>query len=606
MGPIPFLGIDFGTSKSSMAWYDPRIGRAQIILNREGQLETPSVVYIGPGENNILVGEPAELKLKQRKVDQRRFVLSIKRDLLKAAPKILPEGVYTPVQIASFILRKLREDAEQRVFNGQAVTHVVITHPAKFGTNQKDKIRDAALLAGFREVQLLSEPEAAALAYGYAGSEIGKSLLVYDFGGGTFDVAVLERTFDGSFGKTVARDGLERCGGDDLDLAIYLYCEEIARQEKRRSISLTEEPHLRFLRLCRECKHNLTSQPDYIFSDFLDSQNGQELFEYTFERSTFEDLALVQDIVGKTVAMTQEVIHEAAKSNCQVETVVLIGGSSQVPLVKNRLTTALSIQPHEWEHQYTAVSLGAAYHAQQLWGTPPPPSKQEEYRKDVKSVPDTQTLTQAQVDWLNTRASQLRLTSEEATAIEREIMGASKEEIWQHQLNREAYRKAVRGAWSNRTLTQARVDELNAQAFQLLLSSYEAATVECEIMGAAKEEILQGQKPKPPKKPEFTPQMRRVRKTRRICALCVWVGLATALLAWAIGSSQPSAAVVVSFIFILGLVLLVIGWVIALVNTTRIARWGWFVSILLFGLLVVPLLIYTFVGPLKPPVQPIP
>jgi Hsp70 protein len=428
---VPFIGIDFGTSKSSMAWYDPRFGRAEIILNAEGKQITPSVVYLGPTESETLVGDPAERKLGQEKVDQRRFVLSVKRDLMRASTKILDSKVYSPVKVTSLILAKLREDADKRHFK-QPVDRVVITHPASFNTLQQDKIKEAAILAGFSQVELLPEPVAAALTYAYTGLKVGQYIMVYDFGGGTFDVAVLQRISDGTFRRALASRGLPKCGGDDLDRAVYKYCEEIVQREKKRQISLTDEYDLRFLRLCRECKENLTSQRDYTFSNYLPSNNGPVLFEHTLDRSTFE--SRVRDYISQTITLTQEVMQEANGKGCQVNTVVLIGGSSRVPLVWHSLVGSLSVKPDEWQYQDIAVALGAAYHAQELWGTESssgvhPSEPEEEYRAAVKDAWANNTLSKTKVNDLAAKAQTLGLSGDKAAGIEREIMGGTKEEL---------------------------------------------------------------------------------------------------------------------------------------------------------------------------------
>src|SRR6266516_2144854 len=405
---VPFIGIDFGTSKSSTAWYDHRIGRADIILNAEGKQITPSVVYLGPTESETLVGDPAERKLGQEKADQRRFVFSVKRDLIRAPTKILDGKVYSPVKVTSLILAKLREDADKQHFK-QPVDRAVIAHPASFNTLQQDKIKEAAILAGFSQVELLPEPVAAALTYAYTGLKVGQYIMVYDFGGGTFDVAVLQRISDGTFRRALASRGLPKCGGDDLDRAVYKYCEEIVQREKKRQISLTDEYDLRFLRLCRESKENLTSQRDYTFSNYLPSNNGPVLFEHMLDRSTFE--SRVRDYISQTVTLTQEVMQEANGKGCQVDTVVLIGGSSRVPLVWHSLVESLSVKPDEWQYQDIAVALGAAYHAQQLWGTKAssgvhPSEPEEEYRAAVKDEVTTKETRGMSDKTSNSRYSQ--------------------------------------------------------------------------------------------------------------------------------------------------------------------------------------------------------
>src|SRR5713226_3419838 len=160
----PFIGIDFGTTKSAMARFDREIGQADIILNYERKPTTPSLVYFDKNGGEVLVGDRAEDKLRQGKVEQRGFVMSVKRNLIIAAAKVAGDKLYRPVDVAAKILQKLREDAEKVQFH-QSVTRAVITYPASFDALLQDKIRQAAMLAGFTEIELLAEPVAAALAY---------------------------------------------------------------------------------------------------------------------------------------------------------------------------------------------------------------------------------------------------------------------------------------------------------------------------------------------------------------------------------------------------------------------------------------------------------
>lgn len=565
----PFIGIDFGTSKSSMAWYDNRIDRADMLYNAEGERITPSVVYLGPSEDQILVGEAAERKLKQVNAEQRRFVLSVKRDLIRGWTKVLDNKVYSPVKVASLILAKLREDAETHHFH-QPVQRAVITHPASFDAQQQDKIKEAATLAGFSEVELLSEPVAAALTYASTGLRVGNYVMVYDFGGGTFDVAVLERVSGSKFRRAATR-GRADCGGDDLDKSVYAYCEEIVRREmQRQSISLNEEYDLRFLRLCRECKENLTTQPDYTFSYLFPSSNGRP-FEHMLTRPTFE--GGIKAYIDRTVALTQEVLQEAQSKNYKVETIVLVGGSSRVPLVHRSLSSAMSVESEAWQYQDVAVAMGAAYHAQQLWGTkssslhngaagltgplggdqapplpppPPPPPPTEEYRRAVKNAWATKTLTPAKVNALKTEASRLHLSGDQAAAIEREVMGNTKENIVAAKLHDDAkadYRKMVKNIQANQ-LTQPLVDTLAAKARTSGLNVHEAAAIEREFWYATKEEklsSLQPVVPPPPPPPPVDPPP--VSKPKKVWKFTVSKFLALCLIAIAvIGISQSTSS----------------------------------------------------------------
>ncbi len=361
----PVIGIDFGTSKSSMAWYDPRASRAEIIRNYEGREITPSVVYFDRDGGEILVGQLAENKLEEQRAEQRGFVVSVKRNLVTAPAKVIGGKVYKPVDVAAKILQKLKQDAEKLHFH-QCVSRAVITYPASFDIVQQDKIKQAAMLAGFSEVQLLPEPIAAALAYMNTGYKVGNHILVYDFGGGTFDVAVLSRISDGSFIISLEPEGLNSCGGDDLDRELYFHCEEIALQKLHRSISLIDDIDLRFLRQCRSRKENLSGSEMETFSSYLSGPDGPALFEHTVERHTFE--GRINKYIDHTVTLTKEVISKAYTNNYKVDTVVLIGGSSRIPLVLRSLSNALPVAPVEWQQRDFAVVLGAAYHAQRIWG----------------------------------------------------------------------------------------------------------------------------------------------------------------------------------------------------------------------------------------------
>ncbi len=182
----PTLGIDFGTTYSAMAWCDPKSGQAQILKNAEGEEKTPSAVYFGASE--VVVGKPA-LHMLEDAEESGRVVLSCKRFLRSDAVRALPGRRVTMVEAAAAILAKLKQDAEEWHFHGP-VRRAVVTCPAAFGERERERIERAARQAGFAEVTLLEEPVAAALAYARDGLQVGRYILVYDLGGGTFDLAV--------------------------------------------------------------------------------------------------------------------------------------------------------------------------------------------------------------------------------------------------------------------------------------------------------------------------------------------------------------------------------------------------------------------------------
>ena len=490
-----------------MAWYDPRTGDAEIILNAEGQPKTPSLVHFD--ENDTLVGEPVENLIQDVSTDRtrrdevfRRTIVSIKRNLLSPPRIALPGGRFVrPVDVSAEILKKLKRDAEDGHFH-EEIRRAVITCPAEFNVLQRQKIEEAGRLAGFSEVVLLEEPVAGALAYAQAGLDVGKHVLVYDLGGGTFDLAVLDNE-DESFHVAMEPKGMERCGGDDFDLALYHHCDEMARENLGRPISLTGTVDLSFLRACRRRKESLTFRERGRFSNYLVSNNGPVLFEYEVDRRTFE--GLIGEYIETTTRLTEEILKQAASAGQEVDTVVLIGGSVRVPLVVQTLRETLPVSPLGFNKRDVAVALGAAYYANILWGTDSPsrspetgtsipvtPPQIDQYRRAVEETFSDKKLGRVEVDRLNAFAGQLGLNREQTADVERQILGNSKEGLLFQQ-----YRQALEMVWVHEKLNGLEVEWLNALAGELGLNQHQISYAENEIMGDAKEAILerQGQGP---------------------------------------------------------------------------------------------------------------
>jgi actin-like ATPase involved in cell morphogenesis/chorismate mutase len=472
----PIIGIDFGTTNSKMAWYNSKTNQAEILRNAEGEEQTPSVVYFG--ESETLVGTPAEAMLENEQ-ERERVIISIKRELVTTPIIALPDRSVKPVAVAAEILHKLKRDAEELHFQ-QEVTHVVITCPASFRLLEQDKIREAAQSAGFDEVELLEEPVAAAIAYTQRGLKVGKNVLVYDLGGGTFDLAVLVCEENGSFRLALEPQGIKRCGGDDFDEALYNYCDAIAREKLGRAISRTEEKRdLNFLQECRKRKENLSKSERHMFNSLL---SGDIIFRHEITRATFE--SLISKIVEETVRKTKMLLEQASAERQAVETVVLIGGSSRVPLVRRLLEEGLPLKPLLWEKQDIAVALGASYRAYSLWK----PGNQ--YRKAVAVAWIDKKLDEIKIAQLTTLANDLGLTEDQAADIEREVMGETKEEIFSQQKAFEQYHLAVEVAWAERRLDEAKAEQLKALANRLGLTEDQAADIEREVMGETKEAIF--------------------------------------------------------------------------------------------------------------------
>jgi actin-like ATPase involved in cell morphogenesis len=423
------IGIDFSTTFSSMAWFNPKTGQAEVLKNAEGEEKTPSVVYFG--ERATLVGTPAEQMLEDEQ-ERRRVVVSVKRELVHAPTLALPGRRVKALEVAAEVLKKLKRDAEELHFH-EAVSRAVVTCPAAFDYLEREEIERAARRAGFEEVRLLEEPVAAALAYSREGLKVGRYVLVYDLGGGTFDLALL-REAGGGFELALEPKGLRRCGGDDFDEALYDYCEEEAQRQWGQALN-GEGRDLRFLRECRKRKESLSAHDQVLFSSLV---GEGRVFKHTLTREVFEEL--IGGRVETTVRLTGELVRTAKGQDYRVETVVLIGGSSRIPLVQRKLQEALPVEARKWRHQDVAVALGAAYFAQELWAPQPVSGprpedlgKREQYRAAVEMAWTDKSLNRAEVERLLALATALGLSREQAADIERQVMGDFKEAILDRQ-----------------------------------------------------------------------------------------------------------------------------------------------------------------------------
>ncbi len=363
MGEQPLLlGIDVGAARSRMAWINPATGQAEALKNSEGEDQTPSVVYYGA--TDTLVGSMAEAMLDDEQ-ERGRVVRSVKR-ALDASPLPVGDGRrVTPVAVAAAIIAKLKRDAEE-LYARRDITRAVVTYPAAFGAPERDRIAEATRAAGFKDVALLEAPAAAAQAYARAGLGVGNRVLVYDLGAGAFDLAVLTRESGDAFRRALPARGLARCGGDDFDRALYDYCDAQALQRLGRRFNLagTIEPHI--LHLCKVRKENLSVAAQATVNTLLAGPDGPVPFSQTVTRAAFE--GLIAEQVERTVRHTAAILKEAAEQGASVDTVVLIGGASRVPLVQRRLAETLPLQPLRWGQMDVAVALGAALHARTLWG----------------------------------------------------------------------------------------------------------------------------------------------------------------------------------------------------------------------------------------------
>ena len=426
----PFIGIDFGTTNSAMAWYNPKTGQAEIVRNAEGEEKTPSVVFFG--ERETLVGTPAERMLEE----QPEYVItSVKRHIAQSRRWAVPGRQVTPVEVATEIFKKLKQDAEQLQFHGH-VARTVVACPVSFDQDEKDKIQTAAMVAGFDEVVLLDEPIAAALAFAHAGLNVGHHVLVYDLGGGTFDLALLTKDENESAFRVALEPLGRRCGGDDFDRALYEAIENAVGQKWGKE----NKPGMIDLRILRECRQRKVDLSARERTRFRFQVPGMPPVKVVLKRKAFEKV--IRDIVEPTIGHTRSMLEAARIAGYEVDTLVLIGGSSRVPLVEKLLRQTLPIEPKRWQHQDVAVALGTAYHADLLWGYVPValPARnwtshaELQYKQAVNAAWADRQFDRSKLGLLIQLAKQLCLERSRAAEIEREIMGDIKEVILARQL----------------------------------------------------------------------------------------------------------------------------------------------------------------------------
>ena len=357
------IGIDFGTTYSTMCAMDGN-GKPVVLKDGDGNEKIPSLVFWGP-DGQVLVGQAAAYEFEnvsgiedeEKRFDAMgRFVRSVKRDFLPDRAIALPDGrTVTPLDCVAEILRYMRKEAKETWFHGP-VPSAVLTHPATFTEAQKSLLKEAAGKAGFTDVELLPEPVAAAVGYAATGAELGEGVLVYDLGGGTFDLAYLRRDAGGGFHFPVPPMGDARCGGDDLDRAIYDRAEADMERNGKRFADSPDEVSLPFLFNCRAAKEKLSRVTSTRLS-YVDYGRGIS-YRSELTREEFERLA--QPLLGRTFSMTGRMLDQLGSRGLDVDTVLLIGGSSQIPLVSSSLQDLLGIKPLETMHAETAVAMGAA------------------------------------------------------------------------------------------------------------------------------------------------------------------------------------------------------------------------------------------------------
>ena len=345
------IGIDLGTTNSCVAVLEG--GEPQIIANNEGMRTTPSVVaFTKDGER--IVGEPAK---RQAVTNAERTVTSIKTHMGTDYKVDIDGKGYTPQEISAIILQKLKADAEG--YLGQQVTEAVITVPAYFTDAQRQATKDAGRIAGLDVKRIINEPTAAALAYGMDKLDEEKKILVFDLGGGTFDVSILE-IGDGTF-EVLATAGNNRLGGDDFDKVIIDYLAD--EFKKAEGVDLRSDKEA-----AEKAKKELSStMSTNINLPFITATaEGPKHMNIDLSRAKFNELTA--DLVEKTMGPTKSALADAGLSVSEIDDVLLVGGSTRIPAVQEAVKNFIGKEPHKGINPDECVAAGAAIQAGVLTG----------------------------------------------------------------------------------------------------------------------------------------------------------------------------------------------------------------------------------------------
>jgi len=376
------IGIDLGTTNSCVAIMDG--SQARVIENAEGARTTPSIV--GFTESERLVGQPAK---RQAVTNPTNTVFAVKRLIgrrlgdaeVEKDKKLVPYNIvdggngdawvevrgekYSPAQISAFILQKMKETAES--YLGEKVTQAVITVPAYFNDAQRQATKDAGKIAGLEVLRIINEPTAAALAYGLDKKET-KTIAVYDLGGGTFDITILEID-DGLF-EVKSTNGDTFLGGEDFDMRIVNYLADEFKKEHGVDLSLDKMALQRLKEAAEKAKIELSSaQQTEINQPFIsmDKQTGQPLhMVMKLTRSKLE--SLVDDLIKRSIKPCQQALKDAGIAKGDIDEVVLVGGMTRMPKVHEEVTKFFGKEPHKGVNPDEVVAMGAAIQAGVLQG----------------------------------------------------------------------------------------------------------------------------------------------------------------------------------------------------------------------------------------------
>ncbi|WP_204200951.1 molecular chaperone DnaK [Mammaliicoccus sciuri] len=342
------IGIDLGTTNSVVSVLEG--GEPKVIQNPEGNRTTPSVVAFKDGETQV--GEVA----KRQAVTNPNTIQSVKRHMGTDYKEKVEDKEYTPQEISAMILQNLKSTAES--YLGEKVTKAVITVPAYFNDSERQATKDAGRIAGLEVERIINEPTAAALAYGLDKTETDQKVLVFDLGGGTFDVSILELG-DGVF-EVLATAGDNKLGGDDFDDVIIKYLVEEFKKENSIDLSQDKMALQRLKDASEKAKKDLSGvSSTQISLPFISGgANGPLHLETTLSRAKFE--SLTSDLVERTMGPTRQAMKDAGLSNSDIDEVILVGGSTRIPAVQEAIKKEIGKEPNKGVNPDEVVAMGAA------------------------------------------------------------------------------------------------------------------------------------------------------------------------------------------------------------------------------------------------------
>lgn len=350
---MKIIGIDFGTTKCAMAYMNGET--PNLITDRRGKTTIPSIVaFLQDG--NVLVGESAKSRFF---IDTNNVVKSVKRYLGTDHRFVINDREYSPEEIASIILSKLKEIAEY--YLGDIVRDIVITVPAYFSDLQRNALKNACKIAGLNVRRIINEPTAAAIAYGLSRVEGDRNIVVYDLGGGTFDVSILNVS-DGVF-EVIATSGNNALGGEDFDRAIVELIVEEYRQKE--GIDLTSDKLVlqKLYEEVEKAKILLSDEEivDVVVPFVSATENSIKHLTFTLTREQFNKI--ISPYVESTIELLEKTLEDAGLKSSDIDYLLMVGGSSRIPYIKRRLESYLGIKAENSISPEEVVAMGAAIQA---------------------------------------------------------------------------------------------------------------------------------------------------------------------------------------------------------------------------------------------------